>query len=348
MVQPSPPTRSVLITGGNRGLGEQAARELARRGWAVLLTARSAGAGAAAAQRLRAAVPGAGVTALNLDLADLRSVNALLARLGRPAPPWPPLHALIANAGIQHVSARERTAQGFEATFGVNHLGHVQLIRGLLAGPLQEPGRIVLVSSGTHDPRARHLLPFPPPYDLPVRALADPTQFPQPARSELEDARRRYAASKLANTQTAVHLARLMGQQGRRITVDAFDPGLMPGSGLAREYSPLQQWLWRRVLPGLAQLFPGTASTTERSGRHLGALLDEPGAGAEAGGRYYVQGGRRAGPQLGRASALARDPGRAQTLWDDSVALLDSRVSLLDGHRASAPSSFPRSPAPGR
>ncbi|PNY81491.1 SDR family NAD(P)-dependent oxidoreductase [Deinococcus koreensis] len=314
------PARSVLVTGGNTGLGAAAAHELARRGWAVLLTARSPAAGEAAAGRIRAAAPGAQVWALPLDLAELRSVDTLLAQLWASDVPWPPLHALIANAGVQHVSARERTAQGFEGTFGVNHLGHVQLLRGLLAGPLREPGQIVLVGSGTHDGQARHLLPFPPPYDLKAHELADPTRFPQPAGSEVEDARRRYAASKLANTQTAFHLARDLTAAGRRLRVSAFDPGLMPGSGLAREYAPLQRLLWHRALPLLARLAPGSASTVERSGRHLAALLDMPEA---QGGGYYVQGGRGAGPRSGHASALARDEARARALWEDSLALLD-------------------------
>lgn len=316
-----PPARSVLITGGNTGLGGQAALTLAHRGWTVLMTARTVHSGEVAASRLRLAVPGTQVVPLLLDLGDLRSVDALVQQV-QAGGTWPPLHAIIANAGIQHVSARKRTAQGFEATFGVNHLGHVHLIRGLL-DTLHEPGQVVFVSSGTHDPATQRAMPFPAPYDARAEVLAFPDRFPLPARSDVEAGRRRYAASKLANTQTAFHLARLMQSQGRHITVNAFDPGLMPGSGsrLARGYRAPERLIWNHVLPLLTHVNPAEVSTVQRSGTHLAALLEAP--YRDMTGTYFRQGGRSPSPVVGHASATARDAAKAHALWNDSLVLLD-------------------------
>ena len=58
------------------------------------------------------------------------------------------------------------------------------------------------------------------------------------------------------------------------MTVNAFDPGLMPGSGLGRDYSPLQRFAWRYVLPAL-RVLPGVNST-RTCGRHLAALVADP------------------------------------------------------------------------
>src|SRR5262249_3303476 len=139
----------------------------------------------------------------------------------------PPLHAVVCNAGLQVVSGIERTADGVETTFGVNHLGHFALVQGLL-DVLARPARIVVVSSGTHDPTKPRGMP-PPRYPS-AAALA------HPAESADVDGRRRYTTSKLCNVLYAYELDRRLGDD---VTVNAFDPGLMPGSGLARDYSAL-------------------------------------------------------------------------------------------------------------
>ncbi|WP_102126870.1 SDR family NAD(P)-dependent oxidoreductase [Deinococcus planocerae] len=311
--------RTALITGGNTGLGEQAALHLARLGWTVVLACRSVGTGEAAAGRLRTQVSGAAIGVLPLDLGDLDSVRRLAE--GWAGDAFPPLRAVVANAGIQYPHPHARTAQGFEATFGVNHLGHLLLL-DLLLPHLAEPARVVFVGSGTHDPRQGG--GYPPPYDASARALAFPDQVAQAPEPEWRAGMRRYASSKLANAQTAFHLSRLFRSQGRRITVNVFDPGLMPGTGLTRGYGGPVQLLWKRVLPVLARLRPDFASTPVRSGDHLAQLVDgEKYQGMT--GRYFVQGGRKAGPQLGQASDLARDPAKARLLWEESLVLVGQR-----------------------
>ncbi len=97
-------------------------------------------------------------TVAELDLASLRSVRDFADRL--PDLEVPPLTALVCNAGLQVVSGAATTADGYEMTFGVNHLGHFALVQQML-GALTTPARIVVVSSGTHDPDKFTGMPAP-------------------------------------------------------------------------------------------------------------------------------------------------------------------------------------------
>ena len=142
------------------------------------------------------------------------------------------------------VSGTRTTADGIELTFGVNHLGHFCLVQGLL-DRLDPPARIVVVSSDTHDPGSptRH-----------ARAAIRIGRCPRGPAAESGESpwlgRRRYTTSKLCNVLFAYELDRRLAQQGHTgVSVNAFNPGLMPGSGLARDYSAVRLFAWRFVLP---------------------------------------------------------------------------------------------------
>lgn len=139
--------RLAVVTGANNGLGFLTARELARRGADVVMTARDAGRGERALGRLRAELPGAKVVLRRLDLADLADVAAFADRLvaeGRP------VDLLVNNAGVM-MPPRGLTRQGHETQFGVNHLAHFALTLRLLPLLSVPPGaRVVTVSSELH------------------------------------------------------------------------------------------------------------------------------------------------------------------------------------------------------
>ncbi len=87
----------------------------------------------------KSARPGATIETMALDLASLASVRSFASKLGDrlKAADLPPLHGLVCNAAVQ--GARTFTADGFESTFGVSHLGHYLLVN-LLVPLMEKPG----------------------------------------------------------------------------------------------------------------------------------------------------------------------------------------------------------------
>lgn len=136
------------MTGANAGLGFVTATELAAHGAEVILAVRNPANGYAAAERIRAAHPGARVSVQVVDVASQASVRkfavTVTGALDR-------LDLLVNNAGAENLGARRTTVDGFEFHLGTNALGHFTLT-GLVL-PLLEKGpsaRVVSLSSITH------------------------------------------------------------------------------------------------------------------------------------------------------------------------------------------------------
>jgi NAD(P)-dependent dehydrogenase (short-subunit alcohol dehydrogenase family) len=310
-----------VITGGNSGLGYGCARALlaASPRWHVVLACRELGRANEAADTLRAAAPsGAKVEAMALDLASLASVRSFAETLAERlrAGTLPPLHGLVCNAGMQ--GARALTADGFEATFGVNHLGHYLLVN-LLLPSLEKPARIAVVASGVHDPVQLADFPsagVPPPAWSSTAELAKGVMGPAAANDDANaDRGRRYSTSKLANVYFTYALAPRLPDG---VTVNAFDPGLMPGTGLAREYPAPLRWVWNAVLPRMLPLMRLLISenihSTEASGAALARLITDP-ALASTNGKYFE------GVREIRSSVDSYDEGRAAEVWQTSAVL---------------------------
>ncbi|MET9492127.1 SDR family NAD(P)-dependent oxidoreductase [Nocardia sp. NPDC006630] len=295
--------QTVLITGGTGSLGYRTAAAILDAGWHVVITGRDSKTVAAAAHRL-----GEKAVGLPLDLGSLDSVRRFADSITRSG--LPPLHAIVCNAGMQVVSGITFTADGFEQTFGVNHLAHFLLVQELLP-LLATPGRVVFVASDTHDPKKPTGTPAPN-YSS-AMALAYPEDDGAAAAAA---GRRRYTTSKLCNVLTTYELARRIGNHMPPITVNAFDPGLMPGTGLGRDYPGIQRLAWRFLLPAMT-LVPGlNIHTPKRSAAALARLVLDP-ALAETTGRYFS--GRR---EI-RSSDDSYDLDLAADLWNTSVELIE-------------------------
>src|SRR5262245_34471664 len=184
--------KSFLVTGANTGIGRITALELARCGARVTLAGRSEEKTAPVIDKIRRQHGAASADFLALDLDDLRAVRrAAFTFLERGTP----LDVLINNAGV--AGRRGVTAQGFEAAFGVNHLGPF-LFTTLLLERLahSRPARIVNVSSIAHfRPRG-----------LDFNAFRRPTV----TRSGV----REYEVSKLCNVLFTKECARRVGARG--------------------------------------------------------------------------------------------------------------------------------------
>jgi NAD(P)-dependent dehydrogenase (short-subunit alcohol dehydrogenase family) len=140
--------RTALVTGGNSGLGFQTVLQLARKGAHVLLAARDRARGAAAVERVAADAQAGRTELVEIDLADLTSVERFAAAFLAGGQG---LDLLVNNAGVMAIPHRETTAQGYERQFGTNHLGHFALTGRLLPALVQRPGsRVVTVTSNLH------------------------------------------------------------------------------------------------------------------------------------------------------------------------------------------------------
>ena len=139
--------QTIVVTGGNSGIGLEAARQFARKSARVVLACRDLTKAKTAAAEIERDAPGATVEPMRLDLASLDSVRRFVAELTTA---HRQLHVLCNNAGVMAIPYA-RTADGFEMQFGTNHLGHFALTGLLLERLLATPGaRVVSVSSGAH------------------------------------------------------------------------------------------------------------------------------------------------------------------------------------------------------
>jgi NAD(P)-dependent dehydrogenase (short-subunit alcohol dehydrogenase family) len=301
---------TILMTGASRGIGRIAAEHILRRSPDVrlLVVARASGGasgGASAGVRLAKELGAGGRTVSHVaaDLGSLVGVRSAAAeirdRLDRGD--LPPLRAFVGNAGVQYTNALTEGPDGFESTFTVNVLANHLFVR-LLQDRFVAPARIVITVSDTHFGDFRHNLGMVPgPAWRSPHILARTGAFPEPHTTAA--GRTAYATSKLA----AVHLVH---EYARRLPtgtdVVAFNPGFVPGTGLARHADAASRFAMRRVLPVLTLTPFATGRGT--AGRHLadavlGAIRAPSGA--------YVDRDR-----VARSSPESYDPGRERELWD--------------------------------
>ena len=137
---------TILVTGGNKGIGLEVCRQLARAKHRVFLSARSVERGHAAVAALKK--DGLAVEFLELDLSDEKSIARAAKDLGSRINA---LHVLINNAAILQTwmgSILDVTASELRETFNTNVVGPILLTQALL--PLLEvgkPARVINVSS---------------------------------------------------------------------------------------------------------------------------------------------------------------------------------------------------------
>jgi NAD(P)-dependent dehydrogenase (short-subunit alcohol dehydrogenase family) len=306
---------TALVTGGNSGIGFECARALAQRGWQVLIASRNRALSAAAVQRIARECGDDAAAELPLDLGSLASVRALAQEIERREVA---LRALVCNAGLQVYSGPTLSPDGYESTFAINHLGHFLLTNLLLTRLTRNaPARIVIVASGVHDPKMRTGMPTAAVTDFATLAATG-----GPRRGEF-NGRLAYVNSKLCNLWFAYELDRRLAAAGlsngaQRLSVNGFDPGLVPGSGLARDYPRALRFVWGRILPGLARVLTRvlpTVNPAPKAGAALANLVLDPNL-VGVSGKYFPSHSRwREAP----SSDASYDAARAGELWDASV-----------------------------
>lgn len=209
------------------------------------------------AKALRNTVPADRLTILPLDLDATASVR-VFAESARKVASEGQLSTVICNAGLQLTGDKVMATPDIERTFMVNVLAHVLLVDLLLAD-LKSGAHVVTVGSGTHNPddKIAKLFGFRGAYFPSAKQVASgnlgATGKPQQLNMD------RYATSKLGTIYQALHLSHEYAHG--TCSFYAFDPGLMPGTALARDRSAMEQFGWRYVMPALRYFVPGVSSS---------------------------------------------------------------------------------------
>ncbi len=276
---PSQKGKTILITGGNSGIGYYAALALAKAGGHVVIAGRNPGRIDQAIKNIEAEGIDGQVEAGIVDLASLESVNQFAVDF---LSTHPKLDILINNAGVM-MPPEGKTKDGFESQFGINFVGHFALT-GLLFDRLKSTtdSRIVTLSSIAH--RGAHI-------DFDNLRLEKPY-----------DQKREYYQSKLADLLFTLEL-------GRRI--DAIDA---PVLSVACHPGFTKTELQRHIDP--AMLKDITLMDTWQGS--LPTLLAATGPDVKQGDYYGPDGPGEMGgfPAIGEIDASALDTDVAKQLWD--------------------------------
>jgi len=284
--------RVILVTGANSGIGRAAAQALAAAGAAVIVSGRSETRVAAAVDAIRAATGNPDVQPLAMDLASLASVREAAAEvLDR----WERLDVLINNAGVI-LSERQLSAEGYEMTFTVNHLGHF-LLTDLLLDRLKAsaPSRIVNVTSTAH-------------------RGADDVGFDDLHAEHAYSANAVYSRTKLANILFTKELARRLAGTG--VTAFAVHPGTVRTEwSRGGDTHGLMSTAVRLARPFFVSPSAGAASTIYAA--------TAPGIESRS-GAYFLRSvlGNYGPVKQAQPSKAAQDPEAAARLWEVSEQLV--------------------------
>jgi NAD(P)-dependent dehydrogenase (short-subunit alcohol dehydrogenase family) len=269
--------KTILVTGGNSGIGYYAALALAKVGADVIIAGRNAKRVDQAVRDIKAEGIEGSINAGIVDLASLKSVQEYAEQFRTK---YSRLDILINNAGVM-MPPEGATEDGFESQFGINFIGHFALTGRLYDMLKSTPGsRVVTLSSIAH--RGAQI-------DFDNLRLEKPY-----------DTRREYYQSKLADIIFALELGRRSDARGDGVLSVACHPGFTK-TELQRHLDPAIlgkmtfMEAWQGALPTLV-----AATGDVKSGDYFGP--DGPG---EMGGF----------PALGVIDGAALDAAVADRLW---------------------------------
>jgi len=266
-------SKLILITGATNGIGLRTAEVLLSLNHKVIIASRNLSKVEQTVSLLSSQFPKCTVVGFALDLSSMASVDEFSKQVSEK---FPIIDVMILNAGVISMSSKmELSAEGVESVFATNHLGHYYLVEKLL--PLSHPTRIVVVSSGTHDPDSGSGTAPPDPI---VSNWPSPPTF---------DGNVAYTSSKLANAMYGNYLARRF--QSSAITVAVYDPGFIGDTGLLRGLGYCQPVAKFAIecLIGVIAWYKGVRnqnSSLERSSPYLARLAVDP-ALTQVSGKYY-------------------------------------------------------------
>jgi NAD(P)-dependent dehydrogenase (short-subunit alcohol dehydrogenase family) len=303
--------QTVVLTGPSRGLGRDTALAIAARGHRLVLLGRpSAGFDAVCADALAAGAQS--VVAVATDFASIVSVRAAAGEVRRMVQTsvLPAVDVVIGSAGVQQSDRTTASVDGIEVTFAVNVLANHLLVTELQ--PVLVPAaHVVLIGSVMHRGKFPATFLCVGPKWEPTATLARPGGKGASRASAGQSA---YSTSKLAVNHLVHELQRRL-PDGVRVNV--YDPGLVIGTGIARELAPYRQWVWNHVIPRVK--FPGVVSGAHSAEMVTRFALGDDHPDLRAG---YVEIGELSSP-----TSESTDPAREAELFEGCSQLAGGVVS---------------------
>ena len=286
MVKGSIIMKTIIITGANSGLGFECAKNilLENPGYFIVMACRSIEKAEKSKSELIKMTKNENIAVMELNLSSLNSVRKFAENFKQAG--YPPLFGIVCNAGISNSNVGV-TEDGFDIVFGTNHLGHF-LLTVLLLPLIEENGRITVVSSDMHNP----------PNGLTYRGAEE---LAHPA-SKINDI---YSQSKLCNLYFTYELAGRLSEMGRKITVNAFNPGLLTDTNFhVNSTRSFSEDFMKKVADRIGYL--------SESGKALADMVTKPYYGENT-GKYNDRG------EDIPSSELSYNAENAKKLWESSV-----------------------------
>ncbi|MEX1136831.1 MAG: SDR family NAD(P)-dependent oxidoreductase [Balneolales bacterium] len=303
---------NVIMTGGTSGFGAITANELLQSSNTRLLLG----------YRDKEIE---GAEHIPLDLSSLKNVQSFVEdvkkRIGSEK-----IQVLICNAGMNQPDINTKTVDGFETTFAVNYLAHFYLVR-LLSPHLDVNAKIIMTTSGTHDPEENAMAA--PPKHANAMWLAYPEKDKTLDEKMTINAQRAYSSSKLCTILTVRYFNSTETANKNKWQFIAFDPGATPGTGLLQKGTLFMRLAWQVfTIPILRKRILPKSNSIQDSGVALANI---------ALGKIKVPLGKvyaalRAGMMtFPLPSKMAQEGDIMKKLWKDSEKLLlDAKFNLRE------------------
>ncbi len=276
--------KTVVITGGNAGIGKATAIALAKKGAEILITSRSEGKAKAAVEEIRSESKNENVDFVLINLIDQDSVRKAAEEIKTKCPK---IDVLINNAGC-YLSDLELSPQGIEGQFATNHIGHF-LLTNLLLDYVKAAGkaRIINLASIAHTSTRKLNL--------------DDINF----EKEEYGGWKSYSRSKFCNILFTKELARRL--EGTGITSNAVHPGGVRTEIAEKDANWYTKLGWIVMKPFMITVEKGAATSI-----HLASSDKVEG---ETGG-YWVRSKKE------WSNRPSQDPELAKALWKKSEELV--------------------------
>ena len=323
----------LLITGTTSGIGLNTLKPLIRSGWEVIAVNRSNKRAIEVANKFLKPGELKNLNFMEIDLSDLKDVrkgcNEILLKFTRP------INAIICNAAVYkpRLKKPERSAQGFENSMAVNHLGHFLLINLLMKNILSSEKEILIKGEiikfkpritilGTVTANYSELggkIPIPAPADLGnlsgfERGFLTPISM---ANGKKFKPGKAYKDSKLCNMITVQELSKKFSSE--KIIINSLYPGCVAKTKLFRN----TPWIFRFFFPFFQKFITKGFVSEKLAGERVAQVVTNPEFGKS--GVHWSWGNRQKKGRLAFSQKLSQrivDPKISSKTWELSMKLV--------------------------